>query len=221
MTEEVTLQTSKGAAKERDVTDGTDEPTSPTERSEPDEQSSGSALDNSRQTDMERLQERGVALHGLSEDEEEDTDEEGAQEMTEEEMASAKAVLDDPSYDQEGLALTGGDWFSTIKKAALESKLTEKELAARMKKAKISQSSLENEVFLGPPSSHSSADTSSGTLQNVPPPLQLKTSPARIQTKHENRGRQDSCRPRKRAPPRARAKKEKKFRRFPPSVQKH
>jgi hypothetical protein len=97
MTEEVTLQTSKGAAKERDVTDGTDEPTSPTERSEPDEQSSGSALDNSRQTDMERLQERGVALHGLSEDEEEDTDEEGAQEMTEEEMASAKAVLDDPS----------------------------------------------------------------------------------------------------------------------------
>ena len=188
MTEEVTLQTSKGAAKERDVTDGTDEPTSPTERSEPDEQSSGSALDNSRQTDMERLQERGVALHGLSEDEEEDTDEDGAQEMTEEEMASAKAVLDDPSYDQEGLALSGGDWFSTIKKAALESKLTEKELAARMKKAKISQSSLENEVFLGPPSSHSSADTSSGTLHNAPPPLQLKTSPARIQTKHENRG---------------------------------
>jgi hypothetical protein len=169
MTEEVTLQTSKGAAKERDVTDGTDEPISPADRSEP---STRSALDTARQPDTEQLEERGVALHGLSEDEEEDTDEEGAQEMTEEEMASAKAVLDDPSYDQEGLALTGGDWFSTIKKAVLESKLTEKELAARMKKAKISQSSLENEVFLGPPSSHSSADTSSGTLQNAPPPAQ-------------------------------------------------
>ncbi len=60
-----------------------------------------------------------MALHGMSEDEEEGSDEEGAQEMTEEEMATAKAVLDDPSYDQEGLALTGGDWFSTIKKQLL------------------------------------------------------------------------------------------------------
>jgi hypothetical protein len=100
----------------------------------------------------------------MSEDEEADSDEDGEQEM-----AAAKAVLDDPSYDQEGLALTGGDWFSTIKKAALESKLTEKELAARMKKAKISQSSLENEVFVGTPSCQSSADTSPGTLQNTPP----------------------------------------------------
>jgi hypothetical protein len=170
MTEEVTLQTSKGAAKERDGTDETDEPGTPAEQSEPDETSTGSAQDTTRQPDTERLQERGVALHGMSEDEEEDSDEEGAQEMTEEEMATAKAVLDDPSYDQEGLALTGGDWFSTIKKAALESKLTEKELTARMKKAKISQSSLENEVFLGTPSCHSSADTSPGTLQNAPPP---------------------------------------------------
>ncbi len=136
-------------------------------------------------------------------------------------MATAKAVLDDPSYDQEGLALTGGDWFSTIKIAALESKLTEKELAARMKKAKISQSSLENEVFLGSPSCHSSADTSPDRLHNAPPPFQLKTPPDRMQTKHENRGRQDNCRPRERAPPRARAKKEKKLRLFPPSVQKH
>jgi hypothetical protein len=221
MTEEVTLQTSMVAAKERDVTDGTDEPVSPAERSEPDEPSTGSAQDTARQPDTERLQERGVALHGLSEDEEEDTDEEGAQEMTEEEMASAKAVLDDPSYNQEGLALTGGDWFSTIKKAALESKLPEKELAARMNKAKISQSSLENEVFLGPPSSHSSADTSSGTLQNAPPPssskhpllgckLSMKTVADRITVDPGNE------------PPREPAqKKEKKFRRFPPSVQKH
>jgi hypothetical protein len=192
MTEEVTLQTSKGAAKERD---GTDEPGTPAEQSEPDETSTGSAQDTTRQPDTERLQERGVALHGMSEDEEEDSDEEGAQEMTEEEMATAKAVLDDPSYDQEGLALTGGDWFSTIKKAALEIKLTEKELAARMKKAKISQSSLENEVFLGTLSC-SSADTNPATLQNAPPHLQLKTPPNRMQTKLENRGRQDICRPR-------------------------
>ncbi len=86
-------------------------------------------------TDPPRLLERGVALH-------EDTDEDNPREMTEEEDATAKAVLDNTSYDQEGLALTGGDWFSTIKKAALESKLTEKELAARMKKSKISQTSL-------------------------------------------------------------------------------
>ncbi len=112
-----------GGAKERD---GTDEPVTSAEQSEPDETSSGSAQDTTRQPDTERLHERGVALHGMSEDEEEDTDEEGAQEMTEEEMATAKAVLDNPSYDQEGLALTGGDWFSTIKKAAFESKLTEK-----------------------------------------------------------------------------------------------
>jgi hypothetical protein len=132
MTEEVTLQTSTSAAKEPDMTE---EPATLAEQSEPDETSNGPAHDTTRQPDTERLQERGVALHGMSEDEEDDTDEEGAQEMTEEEMATAKAVLDDPSYDQEGLALTGGDWFNTIKKAALESKLSEKELAARMKKA--------------------------------------------------------------------------------------
>ncbi|MFN9938329.1 MAG: hypothetical protein ACK56I_02535, partial [bacterium] len=71
MTEEVTLQTSKGAAKERDGTDGTDEPGTPAEQSEPDETSTGSAQDTTRQPDTERLQERGVALHGMSEDEEE------------------------------------------------------------------------------------------------------------------------------------------------------
>jgi hypothetical protein len=167
MTEEVTLQTSTGAAKERDESD---EPGTPAEQGDPDEMGGGSAQDPPRQPDTGRLQERGVALHGMSGDKEVDTDEDGAQEMAEEEMATAKAVLEDPSYDQEGLALTGGDWFSTIKKAALESKLTEKELSARMKKAKISQSSLENEVFVGPPSCHSSADTGPGTLQNAPHP---------------------------------------------------
>jgi hypothetical protein len=120
--------------------------------------------------DPHRLLERGVALHVVSADKDEDTDEDNPREMTEEEEATAKAMLDDPSYDQEGLALTGGDWFSTNKKAALESKLTEKELAARMKKAKISQLSLENEVFMGSPSCHSSADTGPGTLQNPTPP---------------------------------------------------
>ncbi len=141
-----------------------------------------------------------MALHGVSadEDEDEDTDDDNPREMTEEEEATAKAVLDDPSYDQEGLALTGGDWFSTIKKAALESKLTEKELATRMKKAKISQSSLENEVFIGSPSCQSSADTGPGTLQNPPPPLRLQTPPSL--PRHETRGRQQARRPRKRSP---------------------
>ncbi len=130
--------------------------------------------------DPHRLLERGVALHGVSADEDEETDDDNPREMTEEEEATAKAVLDDPSYDQEGLALTGGDWFMTIKKAALESKLTEKELAARMKKAKISQSSLENEVFMGTPSCHSSADTGPGTLQTHPPPPPASHPPQAI-----------------------------------------
>jgi hypothetical protein len=130
-------------------------------------------------TAPDRLLERGVALHGVSADEEEDSDEENPREMTEEEEEAARSVLDDPTYDQEGLALTGGDWFSTIKKAALESKLTEKELAARMKKAKISQSSLENEVFMGTPSCHSSADTGPGTLQTPTPPFWLQITNSR------------------------------------------
>ncbi len=172
--EEVTLQTSMGAANGRDEQD---EPGTPAGQDEQAGTDSGPALHTPHQPDTERVQERGVALHGMSEDEEADSDEDGAQEMTEEEMATAKAVLDDPSYDQEGLVLTGGGWLSTIKKAALESKLTEKELAARMKKAKISQSSLENEVFVGTPSCHSSADTSPGTLQNAPPPSSSKSLP--------------------------------------------
>jgi hypothetical protein len=147
----------------------------------------------------------------MSEDEEDDTDEEGAQEMTEEEMATAKAVLDDPSYDQEGLTLTGGDWFNTIKKAALESKLSEKELAARMKKAKISQSSLENDVFLGTPSSHSSADTSPGTLHNAPPPSSSKNPLLGCKLSMKTVASRITADPGNEPPPRARAKKEKKL----------
>jgi hypothetical protein len=178
MTEEVTDLTNTGAAEEL-AGNGATAADATTAN---DAVSSGELRDGAENTenaaDPHRLLERGVALHVVSADEDEDTDEDNPREMTEEEEATAKAVLDDPSYDQEGLALTGVDWFSTIKKAALESKLTEKELAARMKKAKISQSSLENEVFMGPPSCHSSADTGPGTLQTPPPPtLWLQTLP--------------------------------------------
>ncbi len=84
MTEEVTLQTSTGAAKDLDRVD---EPATPADQSEPEGTSTGPAHDTTRQPDTERLQERGVALHGMSEDEEDNTDEEGAQEMTEEEKS--------------------------------------------------------------------------------------------------------------------------------------
>jgi hypothetical protein len=133
MTEEVTLQTSTGAVEE--LTGNAAPPTADTAGGVA---SSGELPDGAENmellqhttTDPHRLLECGVALHGVSADEDDNTDEDNPREMTEEEEATAKAVLDDPSYDQEGLALTGGDLFSTIKKAALESKLTEKELAA-------------------------------------------------------------------------------------------
>jgi hypothetical protein len=73
------------------------------------------------------------------------TDEEmDARDLTPEEAAAATAVLDALDNDQEGLALTGGDWFNTIKQVAKTNKEAEKELAARMKKAKISQTSKES-----------------------------------------------------------------------------
>ncbi len=128
MTEEITLQTSTGAV---------NNPDKHGEPDGPDGHGNGSGQDTLQQPDAGRLLEPGVALHVVSEDEEGDTDKDCAREMTEEEVATAKAVLDDPSYDQEGLALTGGGWFNTIKKATLDSKMTEKELAARMKQAKI------------------------------------------------------------------------------------
>jgi hypothetical protein len=120
MTEEVTELTSTGAAEETAGNAGNG--ASATDAAANDAISSGELRDgvenmeNLQQNavDPHRLLERGVALHVVSADEDEDTDEDNPREMTEEEEASAKAVLDDPSYDQEGLALTGGDWFSTI-----------------------------------------------------------------------------------------------------------
>jgi hypothetical protein len=96
--------------------------------------------------------------------------------------------------DQEGLVLTGGDWFKTIKNAADTNIETERELAERMKKAKISQMSqatLENEVFEGNPPPPRPADAGPSVLQKnskkskiplpVPPPApplaQKKISP--------------------------------------------
>jgi hypothetical protein len=98
MTGEVTLQTTMGAV---------NNPQEHGEPGEPDELGDGPGQDTPQKMDAGHLLERGVALHVVSEDKERDTDEDYAQEMTEE-MATAKAVLDDPSYDQEGLALTGG-----------------------------------------------------------------------------------------------------------------
>ncbi len=54
-----------------------------------------------------------------------------ARDLTPEEAAAATAVLDAPDDDQEGLALTDGDWFNTIKQVAKTNKEAEKELAAR------------------------------------------------------------------------------------------
>jgi hypothetical protein len=125
MTEEVTELTSTGAAEEL-ASNGAPA----ADATANDDVSSGEQRDGAENTehlqqntaDPQCLLERGVALHVVSADEDEDTDEGNPREMTEEEEeATAKAVLDDPSYDQEGLALTGGDWFSTIKKAALDS----------------------------------------------------------------------------------------------------
>jgi hypothetical protein len=131
MTEEVTELTNTGAVEELagNAGNGATAATAATAANATanDAVSSGELRDGAENTetaaDPHRLLEPGVALHVVSadEDEDEDTDEDNPREMTEEEEATAKAVLDDPSYDQEGLALTGGDWFSTIKKAALES----------------------------------------------------------------------------------------------------
>jgi hypothetical protein len=63
--------------------------------------------------------ERGVATHAVSADKgdrdgpDEDTGSQGEggwDELTEEEVTAAKVVPDDPSFDLEGLVLTGGDW---------------------------------------------------------------------------------------------------------------
>jgi hypothetical protein len=97
-----------------------------------------------------RLAERGVTVHDISGYESEDEtlldekDDEveggGGDAPASTEDATAAALLD-TTTDQEGLVLTGGDWFKTIKNAAANNVETEKELAERMKKAKISQMS--------------------------------------------------------------------------------
>jgi hypothetical protein len=142
----------------------------------------GATSDEERAGCSARLLESGAVLHAVSEDEGEGngSDEEmGGRDLTPEEAAAATAVLDGPDdeHDQEGLALTGGDWFNTIKNAVKNNKEAEKELAARMKKAKISQTSLENEVFEGEPSNQSSADASPGMLQKNSSTLMLPPHP--------------------------------------------
>jgi hypothetical protein len=147
--------------------------------------SSGDGRDG-RATDEARLLERGVELHALSADEEEGDDSEeemDGRDLTPEEAAAATAVLDANDDDQEGLVLTGGDWFNTIKQVAKTNKEAEKELAARMKKAKISQTSLENEVFEGEPSDQSSADAGPGVQRKDPPPFQSPDPPPTLSKK--------------------------------------
>jgi hypothetical protein len=119
MTEEVTVLPSTGAVEE---TAGNGDYATDTDAAANDAASNSGEPRGGTESaaDTHRLLERGAALHAISADKDEDTDDDAPREMTEEEEATAKAVLDDPSYDQEGLALTGGDWFSTIKKAALK-----------------------------------------------------------------------------------------------------
>ncbi len=95
----------------------------------------GSSSDEERAMDSARLLESGAVLHAMSADEGEGdgSDEEmGERDLTPEEAAAATVVLGAPDdeHDQEGLALTGGDWFNTIKNAVKNNKEAEKELAA-------------------------------------------------------------------------------------------
>ena len=173
----VTVKTDTGAAEDRTAGDaGTADDATTADNT--DEGCASSEGGNA--TDEARLLERGVELHALSTDEGEgdDSDEEmDGWDLTPEEAAAATAVLDANDDDQEGLVLTGGDWFNTIKQVAKTNKEAEKELAARMKKAKISQTSLENEVFEGEPSNHSSADAGPGLLRKDPSPFQFPDPP--------------------------------------------
>jgi hypothetical protein len=174
-TEIVTLQTDTGAVEKKQ--DGQRDGRQPGGGGcYTDSDGGGNSSDEEKAADSARLLESGAVLHALSADEGDGngSDEEmDGRDLTPEEAAAATAVLDAPDDDnnQEGLALTGGDWFNTIKNAVINNKEAEKELAARMKKAKISQTSLENEVFEGEHSNQSSADASPGLLQkNASPP---------------------------------------------------
>jgi hypothetical protein len=114
-TEDVTLPTDTGAAeKMRDGqrAGGGDNNT--------DSDGGDPSSDEERVVDSGRLLESGAVLHAMSADEGEGdgTDEEmGERDLTPKEAAAATVVLDAPDdeHDQEGLALTGGDWFNTIK----------------------------------------------------------------------------------------------------------
>ncbi len=181
-TENVTLLTDTGAAEK--IRDGQRDGQQPGGGgSNSDSDGGDSSSDEEKVADSGRLLESGAVLHALSADEGEGngTNEEmDERDLTPEEAAAATAVLDAPDDDinQEGLALTGGDWFNTIKNAVINNKEAEKELAARMKKAKISQTSLENEVFEGEHSNQSSADASPGLLQKNPPPPAMPLPPS-------------------------------------------
>jgi hypothetical protein len=126
-----------------------------------------------------RLAERGVTVYDISGDEsedetlldEKDDEVEGGGGDTAAAAEDASAALLATITEQEGLVLTGGDWFKTIKNAAENNVETEKELAERMKKAKISQMSqatLENYVFEGNPPTPRPADAGSAMLQKNP-----------------------------------------------------
>ncbi len=147
----MTLTTDTGAAESRNAGNagnaGTTDDAGTADTAGTDGDEGHPSAEGGHATDEARLLERGVELHALSTDEGEgdDTDEEmDGRDLTPEEAAAATAVLDANDDDQEGLVLTGGDWFNTIKQVAKTNKEAEKELAARMKKAKISQTSLEN-----------------------------------------------------------------------------
>jgi hypothetical protein len=133
-TEDVTLPTDTGAAEK--VRDGQRDGQRPGGGGNNTDSDGGeSSSDEERVVDSGRLLESGAVLHALSADEGEGdgTDEEmDERDLTPEEAAAATAVLDAPDddNDQEGLALTGGDWFNTIKNAVKNNKEAEKELAA-------------------------------------------------------------------------------------------
>jgi hypothetical protein len=167
----VTVTTDTGAAES--CTAGTADDAGAADNADASADEGSSTAEGGHAIDEARLLERGVKLHALSTDEGEgdDTDEEmDGRDLTPEEASAATAVLKANDNDQEGLVLNCCDWFNTIKQVAKTNKEAEKELAARMKKAKISQTSLENEVFEGEPSNHSSADAGPGLLRKTPPP---------------------------------------------------
>jgi hypothetical protein len=118
--EGVTLMTDTGAA---------ESPTAGTAGEDTAEEGPSSGDDGpANAPDSARLLERGVELHALSADEGDCTDEEmDPRDLTPEEAAAAMAVLDAPDEnDQEGLALTGGDWFNTIKQVAKKTRKRKK-----------------------------------------------------------------------------------------------